>query len=106
MKLNDVISSVEALRILSKLPLKAAVSFRIAKLLREVDVILQDFGSAQAALQDKYKNTEGEGFRKEFAGLLDEDVTLNVPTITLADLGDIEIEPVHLMTLSWLIREE
>ena len=113
MKVGTIIASREALTDLSEKELNISISVKIAKLLRDIDEVLQVFNKKRQALFDKYGVDGEEGkliipeekmkwANNELSTLLDEDVELVVTKLNIDDLGDIKIEPKTIANLEWL----
>ena len=119
-KLTTVLESIEALKVLSSLPVKAKTSFRISRLVKQLDAHLETFQESRKSVIDRFQkedeDEEGnkinvipkeniEEYSKEITDLISEEVEIDVPVISLDDLGEIEIEAKHLSVLDWLITE-
>jgi hypothetical protein len=116
MKLATLINSLEALKELGQARMKASIAFRVKKLITTVALHETAFNEARAELFKKVGEDSGNGqihilpehsteFTEEFNALLAEEVEVNVPSISIDDLGDVQIEPSRLITLDWLIVE-
>jgi len=121
LKLTTLLEGVEALKVLTSLPLRARTSFRLAKLTKSLDSHLEIFQESRKEVIEKYQSEETddngntkmvipadniEEYSKEITELISEEVEIDVPEITLDDLGNIEIEAKHLSVLDWLIKED
>lgn len=121
-ELNTILESIEGLKVLSGLPLKAKTAFRISKLVKELDSNLETFNESRKKVIDTYKTesdeTDKDGnklevipqenmedYIKELSALVSEKVEIDVPEIGLDDLGEVEIEARHLSALGWLISD-
>ena len=117
MKLVVLINSLSAIKELADLPFKAVVSFRLKKFLLSVSEHEKAYTDARAVLFERYGTPDVGGntisikkehldvFQHDMAELLDEEIELNIPEITISDFGDITIEPSKLLQLEWLIKE-
>ena len=99
--------------------LPATLSFKLALLLKEIDPILTTFNKVRVEkvkelgtpVQVDGKDTEqyeftdenGKKFAEELQKMGDEEITIKIPEIKIAELGDIMIEPAKLISLDWLI---
>ena len=116
MKLATVINSLEALKELGRTKMKAPIAFRIKKLISVLAVHESAFIGARKELFEKFGKDSGDGilrvqpehvndFNIEYEALLEEDIEVDIPNITIDDISDVEIEPSRLLTLDWLIVE-
>jgi len=120
-KLNDLVKGIEALNYIASLALPVFVSYQISLFLKKATPELEAFDVIKLKLFDEFgvaeKNKDGQKtgkytFTNENAEKLNEkmkpaleaEVDIKVPTVRLQDLGDIKIEPKHLLALSWMIK--
>lgn len=118
MKLSAVIALTPALTALgnTKLPVKA--SYRVAKAINKLNPDLEAYGKARAELAKRLSTLNDAGTAYEFKGpalaefnsehekLLDEEVEIDLPKISIDELGDVVLEPVHLAALDGVILTE
>ena len=114
-KLNDVLNSVEVVRNLAQENVPAVVSFRIAKAIRAINEEIDMFEAEKAKLVQKYGEPyEGgirvaedkqDDFQKEISQLLNESVTLEVSKLKLKDIEHVQLKPIDMMTIDFLIEE-
>ena len=122
MKLLELINSVESLNVLlaTKLPAKAAYKLSVfSKLVApQVDEYnkvrsekVKIYGEPELDAEGKetgkylFKDGNGQKFVDELKELEETEFDVAIPDIKLADLGEISIEPKHLASLAWLIKE-
>jgi len=109
-------NSAEALTFLLEQPMNAVIGFRVQRVAKDVQPILVDYEKQRNALVEKYGEKNGEDvmtvtddnmdkFTDELSPLLEERVAMNIPEIHSKDLGGIEIMPVYISALDWLIQE-
>ena len=113
--LGDLVGSGQPLNDLLRKPLKPLVAFRLSQVARVVGEKLEDFDKARQPVFEKFgKEVDGqivvgkdkiEKFAEEYNPILAEPVDIDLPEITIADLGDAEISAADLMALGWLIKE-
>lgn len=118
---RQLINSVKPLREISSLKLPVRISFKLAKISRQIESALKDYRKVLEDLQDehcmrdnrgeiiviedKFRFKDPEAFDKALKELLDCDSDIQFEKISLNDLGDIEIKPSSLFHLEWLIDE-
>jgi len=113
--MGDLVSSGQALNDLLAKPLKPLVAFRLSQVVREIQPKLEDFDKSRKPVFDKWgEEKDGqiivnqdkiEAFAEEYNPLLAEEVKMDLPEVTIADLGDAEISAKDLLSLGWLIKE-
>ena len=126
-KLGEVISAIESLKILGTVSLKGKTAYQIARLLRETENEYKLYEEERKKLVEKYAardanneliaNEAGDisvdtneknklkGFREELNELLDNEVELNVDKIELKDLENNEFSPQIIKNLIEFIKE-
>lgn len=119
--LNDLVKGVDALNHLSALPLPVFLSYQISLFLKKSTPELEAFDKIKLDLfnefgiaeKDKdgnktgkytFTNENAEKLNEKMKPALDTKIDIKVPTVRLMDLGDIKIEPKHLLALSWMIK--
>lgn len=124
-KLNELVNSLGTMgqpgpldKLLgAKLP--ATLAFRLSMLAEETAVPVKHYNAQRTSLLEEFGKTsdggktyqlEGEGrekFEAAMAALGEEPVTLNVPALTVSDLGEREIlSPADFYALRWLFAAE
>lgn len=115
--LKTLYASFDALKALSQLPLKAALSYDLSCLLNHVEKEVQIFENVRFNLikrlgsltddNSTYKvNPENmASYEEEINELLSKELEIENVTLFLDDLGDNKLEPVHMMSLKWLIKK-
>jgi len=119
-KLGQIVNSVEALNKVAQQPMKAAVSFRVAKNLKQLSEELAVYEQSRGDLIRKYgKENEEDGsfaikpdskelplFQKEMNELLSVDVDLNgFKKIKLTQLSKCELSPQDMASIEFAIEE-
>lgn len=121
-KLGNILKAIDSLTVLQKAPLNAVTSFKVVKMIRELDGHLKDYdtvriakikemGKEEADKSWKVIDKNVEKFNDEINALLDKDVDLKFEAIKADDLkksnGEpIDIEPMYLSSLiDWFIKE-
>jgi len=118
-KLGQIVNSTEAMNKIATQPMKAAISFSVAKNLKAISEELAIFEQSRGDLIRKYgkKDDEGnvsiepnakgmEGFQKELGELLNLEVDLNgFKKIKLSNLSKCELTPQEMASLEFAIQE-
>ena len=119
MKLKQLVDSIESLNVLVWLKLPVGVSYNISLLILDINPKFKLFNIKRNELLEEFAINEEKDWEKIFhfetiekqnkfndvvSELLDQEIDLNIPTIYLKDLWDIEIEPKNLINLTWLIK--
>lgn len=111
MKLSKLIEVFQAMQALSQTKLPAKVGYRVAKSINMIRPELEAYEQQRAKLAESlgkisddgkqylFDGQSGKDFQDQISAMLDEEVTLDLPSITPEDLGDAEIEPMHLAAL-------
>jgi hypothetical protein len=127
-KNGDLLAAIPALKEIVKVPLPVRASFRIARLIREVEAAVQDVEAARLRLVERFaeRDSEGnytpaldaegklvegsvnvtnpEGFRREFAELLGMETGIAAEPLSLVDLGEkVDLAPAVLLGLGPLL---
>lgn len=122
--LNTLYESFDALKALSMTPVRAFISFRISRILKQVREEIKTAQDTRKDLLDRLGHLpEGEmawkfdapekkqEFDDEMKKLLDEKVEINgnplkISELKTADGSEINIEPAALELLDWLVKED
>jgi hypothetical protein len=110
---------VDAAKPLENLGLKDIPIITARKLLKAIDLIqpeLKIVDQMRQKLFAKYGSPDGKGgleiqpdnfsaFNKEWQKLCEETVELNIPEITLDELGNVSVKPMDLYNLKFLVKE-
>ena len=111
MKISNVLQMQQSLSVLANTKLSAKVSYRVARALAKFASVLTTTQAAQMELYKKYGvlNEDGSQYvvadenkpalQADLAVLFDQDAGIEIATISVADLGDVAIEPAHLLAL-------
>jgi len=115
MKLETIVNSASAFQSLLEQPLKANISFRLAKLANKIQPHLDSFNKVRQALFEKYGEKTEEGyeikakkfkqFEEELLLLLNEEVKLDFQKFKLSQISKADISGKDLLNLEWLIEE-
>lgn len=118
MKISTLITSKPGLEELLNISFPINLSLKLSKFVTSINEVLQMFDNKKLAILKKYGTDMGEG-RWEFPTaeitsdvndmiqkLIDEEVEIEVPTITIQDLIDnnTKIKPTTISSLDWLIK--
>ena len=114
-KLNDMIDSLEAIRELSELKIKAKTSFFVSKIIKDIESNLAEFEKSRSTIIAKYGKVLKSGkvsyskaaevkAQKEYTELAEHKIKLNHEKIKIAEIGSAEISPKTLSKLGWLIE--
>ena len=98
---------------------KAKISYRVMKLIKEIQDHMDIFNKSRTEVLEKFGEKSEDNleqvkinpenikeFNIEFGELMSEKVEIKIPELSIDDMEDIEIEPVHLMTLDWIFDKE
>ena len=121
-----LIESSNALKEITTFSLPIKTSFKIAKIVRQVQPTIDAYEEVLKNLQEKYAEKDEEGkprvndtdnpgikqillsdaekFSKEYQELLDAINEITIEKLTIEDFGEAEIKPNLLVQLSWLIE--
>lgn len=118
MKLLKLVSAVPSIQALANTKLPVKTSYRVGKIINALQPELEDYEKQRQKLIQQYGKLSEDGTQYLFEGenavkfqekineILDEDLTLIFPKLSLEDLGNIEIEPAHLAALDGFIIED
>lgn len=120
--MNDVLTATPVLRELANKPFKGSVTFKIARLIRELDKETSLFEQSKAAIGERYgmKDENGtlvvddngmiklqedklEECNAELLSLLTTEIEINVDKLSYECFEDIEISPIQAIALDSLI---
>lgn len=120
--LSDAVGLVPILRQVMNKNFKGSVSFKIGRLVRELDKELKLFEKERERLIEKYAEKDGNGnliftgknvkildissFNKEIQELLDNRLEINAEKIDIEVFNDIKISPEQAMILEYIIKEK
>ena len=119
-KLKQIIDSETGLAIITNLKFKATELFKVTKFVEACDQEIKSFNSVREEKIKEFgeqKEVDGkqvfevpkdnqEQFFTEMEDLLNQDIELDVPEISLDAFGDIEMSPREFLSLKWLIKED
>ena len=116
MKLLELVVAREALQRLVSLELPAATAFRVARVVRPIQVELQSYEQQRVALVQRLGEKKGGQttvppekfveFNTEHQALLDVEMELDITPLSPSVLGDIKIRAADLMALEFLFGEK
>lgn len=118
MKLKTIIEITPALSALGATKLPAKIAYRVAKALNAIKAdyttyeeqrtkLLRELGTPDKVDPNIVRlGDNAAAFDEQIKALIDEDVAVTLPTITLDDLGDASIEPMHLAALDGIFIVE
>lgn len=109
-----LLNSLNALKVLADQPIPAITSFKLSKMFKDIQEILDTYEGTRLSLLGKYgiKNddeyeideNQADVFKEEFEGLLEADTGLAYQKININELENIAIEPSLLMSIDWLLE--
>lgn len=121
MKLSDIINIYPALNALANVKLPAVASYRIGKAINKTKKIVSAFEAERSKLalalatEQPDPNVPGNTiyvfadlesrvkFEEQVKALLDEEEDIVLPTLTVAELGNISVEPAILSLLDGVV---
>ena len=123
--MNEILSVVPVLQELSNKQFKGATTFKIARLIRELDKEMALFNEARQKLGDKYGQRDENGeliiseegiiklqedkiqdCNEELVTLLETEIEINADKIKVDAFDDIDISPAQVMILESLVDYE
>ena len=120
--LSNAVGLVPILRQVMNKNFKGSVSFKIGRLVRELDKELKLFEKEREKLIEKYAEKDEKGnliftgknvkildtiqFNKEIEELLSNELNINAEKIDIEVFDDIEISPEQAMILEYIIKEK
>lgn len=120
--LSNAVGLVPILRQVMNKNFKGSVSFKIGRLVRELDKELKLFEKEREKLIEKYAEKDEKGnliftgknvkildtiqFNKEMEELLSNELNINAEKIDIEIFDDIEISPEQAMILEYIIKEK
>jgi len=119
-KLKQIIDSETGLGIITNLKFKATELFKVTKFVEKCDQEIKSFNSVREEKIKQFgeqKEVDGkqvfevskenqQQFFTEMEELLNQDIELEVPEISLEAFGDIEMSPKEFLSLKWLLKED
>jgi len=117
-KLSEILNSKDSIGKLLERELPIRISFRLTKLIKELDPELQIIEKHRIKLVEKYGkkneengNTEVSGdsvadFSKEFNTLLEEELDIDYEPIPISSLENISLSPFDVLRLEKFINQE
>lgn len=112
-QLGQVMGALAALGRVQRERLAAPVAFRLARVVRAMQAEARAFQETRKALVARYADGEGQvpaECREELGGeleaLLAEEIELDLPRITEAELASIEMTVEEALALAWMIGED
>ncbi|MFA7662762.1 MAG: hypothetical protein WCX88_02490 [Patescibacteria group bacterium] len=123
MKLKQLVDGVESLGVIMGLKLPVVAAYKISLFVKKSNPELEEYNKKRnemlADYAEQIKDEEGKDtnqfkfkdednakkFSDEINALLDQDITVEVPEINISELADVSIEPKHLVSLDWLLKQ-
>lgn len=121
--MNELLNIIPVLRELSTKPFKGVITFKIARLIRELDKETNLFEDARQQLAEKYgiykedgtlevfedgtvkiQENKIEECNAEIAALLSTEIEINAEKISAEAFNDIDITPAQAITIESLIE--
>jgi len=123
LKNSTVADSVPAINELLKLTLPVKTAFKVVKVAKSLQGVLDSYNVVLKQLQEKHSTKKEDGsmettdvggvqrivfenpedFAKEYLELLEQETEVEFKKIPVDDLGDASVAPATLLNLSWLI---
>ncbi len=108
--------SAKSLSVLAQLKLNAVISYKIGKIIKCIGKELDILNESENKLKTEYgtisEETQlyvfGENQQEvdiQYQGLLNTEVELNIPLLSIEDLSTVNFEPIHLINLDFLFSE-
>lgn len=123
MKLKQLVEGTESLGVIMGLKLPIVLSFKISLFAKKVNPELEEYGKKRNELLKEYtdpvKDAKGkdtsnlkfknekaiEEFNKKLEPLLEQEINVDIPDISISEFQGVEIEPKYLVALDWLIKQ-
>jgi len=131
MKLRQLVDGGNSLGFLMGQKLPIVLSFKLSLFVKKIQPELDEFNKKVAELKLEYfekeltedgketgnfkaednklvtkdKENGEKDFMEKYNSLLDQEVDVSIPDISINEFQGIEIEPKHLVQLDWLIKE-
>lgn len=115
---KDLVNSANALGELSNLDLKMKLSFRVAKVIKEVDGVIEVFNEKRDVIvkevealkeerglskEDRLPEEDEKPFNDRVIALLDEEIEVEIEKLSISDLEAYSFPAKHLINLDWLL---
>lgn len=113
--------SLSSLQLLAAMNLPVRASYRLALVINQFNDLLNPYNEQVTKLQKKYSDAETtppgsplvfnsdadeKSYKAEVKTLNEEPCEINLPPISIEDLGEVSIPPVNMMNLIWLFTDE
>jgi hypothetical protein len=123
MKLKELVEGSESLGVLMGQKLPIVLSFKLSLFVKKASPELEEYNKKRNELLTEYADTvngedgkptgqmkfkgdeEQKQFNEKILALLDEEIKVEVPAVSIGEFAGISIEPRHLSGLDWLIKE-
>ena len=114
--LGEIYMSTSVMNKLIDMPLKATLSFRLARIMRDINDILKNLEDERSKLIKKYGQDSGDGnitvseqnkenFLDEFQSLLEDKIEINWEPIDTDSLGDSTISVAEISKIAFLFKQ-
>ena len=119
-KLEKLVNAIPTINKIVKCEIPIKTAFRLSTLVKELNKHLDTYNENRQKLIEKYstseKNDDGEeitvipkekisDFTDENSQLGSEEVSLEIPEITIDMLGDIKLSTTDIMSVEWLFSD-
>lgn len=115
LKLGAVVASADTLRVVAATKMPVKTSYRLNKMLRLVSKEVKIYEEEKGKVFEELGESAGEGLlqikeenkeeaKKALDELLDQDVELDIPDVTIDDLGNLQVSPLELQALEPLLN--
>lgn len=117
LKLRELVEAEKPLNRLLEVKLPVKVAYRLGKVGNKIQSELKHFYNAQTKLYKQYgectdelndawtlKPENAAAFRTDRENLLDEEIELDIPKISIDDFGDVQIESGMVSALTFLFE--
>ena len=122
---RQVLQAVDGLNELSELELPVRVAFKITKITRKLQSVIDTYNEVLKKLQEKHVERDEDGkeivyqdgnvtrlqlrdgpaFEAEYQELLDQESELEITQLKIDELGDIQLKSSTLFKCDWLFLE-
>ena len=119
MKLSKAIDVFASLQALGAVKLPAKAGYRIGKAINKLrseiaayeeerNKLLVEFGNPVEDITGQYQIPANNvpQYNAQIAALVDEECNIELPTVTMSELGSISIEPMHLAVLEDIVLDD
>jgi mannose/fructose/N-acetylgalactosamine-specific phosphotransferase system component IIB len=120
-KLGNILNAKEGLNVIASAKFRASKLFEVTKFVQNAAKEIDDFEKVRLEKIKEYgiekENDKGENVievtsenHKEFVEdlneLINKEIEIDLPKISRDELGDVEMSPKELMSISWIFEDE